>query len=93
MKKLFAVLILSVASIAAVSTADAAAGCGIGWHRDFWGHCRRNAAVVVAAPGVAVGVAAPGVAVGVAPGAAVVVGRACPYHHHLDRWGHCVHNW
>jgi hypothetical protein len=85
MKKLFAVLILSVAGIAAVSTADAAAGCGVGWHRDFWGHCRRNAAVVVATPGVAVGVAA--------PGAAVVVGRACPYHHHLDRWGHCVHNW
>jgi hypothetical protein len=77
MKKLFAVLVIAAASIATVSTADAAAGCGPGWHRDFWGHCVRNRAAVVVA----------------APGGAVVVGRACPRHWHWSGyWGHCVHN-
>lgn len=72
---------MSVAFLA--SAADAAGGCGPGWHPNRWGRCVRNVyyhpGIVVAAPGVGIVVRTPG--------------RVCPYHWHLNRWGHCVRNW
>ena len=64
MKKLFAVVVFA-ASIAAVTGAQAAAGCGPGWHPNAWGRCVRNGVGYVA-PGVVVG--GPRVVVGVGVG-------------------------
>jgi hypothetical protein len=59
------------AGLAMSSSADAAGGCGAGWHRGPWHGCRRN---VVVAP----------VAVAAAPRAIFVpAGRACPVGYHL----------
>lgn len=57
--------ILGIVAVAAVlgtaSAAEAAQGCGEGWHRGPYGHCRPNAGPVVVAPGpVVAGVFYPG---------------------------------
>lgn len=47
MKKLIAVLVIAAAGAMALATgADAAGGCGHGWHPNSWGHCVRNAVYV-----------------------------------------------
>src|SRR5262245_50708673 len=53
MKKLIIIAFTSVAALTAVvSTADAAQGCGVGFHRGPYGHCRPNApGPVVVVPG------------------------------------------
>ena len=70
MKTLFA-LVLVASTLAGFSAADAAGGCGLGFHRGPYGGCRPNGggAIVVGAPVV------------VAPAPVVVVPRArvCPY--------------
>ncbi|HEY1448643.1 MAG TPA: hypothetical protein VGF33_08900 [Caulobacteraceae bacterium] len=95
MIKVCAAVLVLAAGLAAVSSAQAAGGCGWGAHRGPYGGCRANGAVVVApahavvvAPSRAVVVApAPGAVV--APAGAVVVapGRACPYGYHLGPQG------
>ena len=74
MKYLFAA-VLAAASIASFSAANAAGGCGPGWHRGPYGGCQpnRGGVVVVERP-------APVVVVRPAPIVVVrPVGRACPY--------------
>ncbi|UWU24664.1 hypothetical protein QA648_20900 (plasmid) [Rhizobium sp. CB3171] len=58
MKKLLVIALTSTAALtltALVSTANAAQGCGAGYHRGPYGHCRPNVAtggtVVVVPPG------------------------------------------
>jgi|HubBroStandDraft_5_1064220.scaffolds.fasta_scaffold443345_2 hypothetical protein len=82
MKKLFAVVLLT-ASIAAVTGAQAAAGCGAGWHPDRWGHCVRNGYGYRAGPAVVIG-GGPRVVVGVGVGPYVWGGR----HYYHRRWAH-----
>jgi hypothetical protein len=68
------------ASLAAVPTAQAREGCGLGWHRGPLGRCRPNegpAVVVAPVPG----------AVVIEPGR-----RACPLGYHLGPYGHCRPN-
>jgi len=71
------------AGFALSSPADAAGGCGAGWHRGPWGGCRRNVVVapVVVAP-VAPVVVGPAGGVMLAP-----VGRPCPRGYHLGPQG------
>jgi hypothetical protein len=81
----FLVIAFTVAfSLAAASTADAAGGCGWGWHRGPYGGCLRNGGpVVVVAP-------APRAVVVVPQGPVVVgPGRVCPWGYHLGPYGHC----
>ncbi|MBR0778403.1 hypothetical protein JQ543_16885 [Bradyrhizobium diazoefficiens] len=68
MKYLFAAAMLASAAVGFSEAASAAQGCGPGWARGPYGHCRP------------MGVVAPG-AVVVAPAAPVVVvrPRVCPY--------------
>ena len=47
MKYLFAAVLMA-SSVATVGAANAAGGCGGGFHRDYYGRCVPNAAVVVA---------------------------------------------
>jgi len=42
MKRLFVTAIAVSAVFAAFSPAEAAQGCGPGWHRGYYGHCRPN---------------------------------------------------
>ena len=80
MKYLFAAAVLVASSFASFSAANAAQGCGPGWHRGPYGACVRNAGVYVAPR-----------AVVVAPRAPVVVvrpGRVCPYGF-AWRYGRC----
>lgn len=79
MKYLFAAAVLVATSVASMSAANAAGGCGPGWHRGPYGGCVRNRGPVVVAPG-AVVVERPVVVV---PG-----GRACPYGF-VWRYGRC----
>ena len=68
MKTLFAAVLLA-GTLAGFSAADAADGCGRGFHRGPNGGCRPNGGAVVVAPRVVV-----------APAPVVVVrpGRVCP---------------
>jgi len=68
MKTLFA-LVLVASTLAGFSAANAAGGCGPGFHRGPYGGCRPNGGAVVVAPRVVV-----------APAPVVVVrpGRVCP---------------
>ena len=76
-KALFAAITAGVA-LAAVSSADAAGGCGPGFHRGPYGGCRPNGGPVV---GVAIG----GPAIGVFyPGHGYWDGHR--YWGHRDRW-------
>jgi hypothetical protein len=69
MKTLFA-LVLVASTLAGFSAANAAGGCGPGFHRGPYGGCRPNGGAIVVAPRVVV-----------APAPVVVVPRArvCPY--------------
>ena len=72
MKYLFAAILVA-ASFASLSAANAAGGCGPGWHRGPYGGCQPNRRVVVVAP-------APVVVVRPAPVIVVRPGpRVCPY--------------
>ena len=65
MKYLFAAALVAT-TVAGFSTANAAGGCGPGFHRGPYGGCRPNREVVVVAPRV------------VAPVVVVPRGRVCP---------------
>jgi hypothetical protein len=69
MKYLFAA-ILALGTVASISAAEAAQGCGPGWHRGPYGGCQPNRRAVVVRPAPIV----------VAPAPVVVVrpGRVCP---------------
>ncbi len=67
MKYLFAA-VLALGTVASFSAAEAAGGCGPGWHRGPYGGCQPNRRAVVVRPVV------------VAPPVVVVrPGRGCPY--------------
>jgi len=70
MKYLFAAAILAAGTFASFSAANAAGGCGAGWHRGPNGGCQPNSGVVVRPAPVVV-----------APPVVVVrpAGRVCPY--------------
>jgi hypothetical protein len=94
--KIAAAALALAAGLAAVSSAQAAGGCGWGAHRGPWGGCRANgsgpvvvapARAVVVAPGRAVVVAPAGGGVVYAPAPAVVYARPCPYGYHLGPQG------
>ena len=57
MKKALLVLLAAGATLTAVSSANAAEGCGRGAHRGPYGHCRPNVGPgpVVVAPGLVIG--------------------------------------
>jgi len=81
LKYLFAA-VLALGTVASFSAAEAAGGCGPGWHRGPYGGCQPNRRVVVVRP-------APIVVV--RPAAPVVVvrpGRGCPYGT-VWRYGRC----
>lgn len=71
MKYLFAAAVLVAGTFASFSAANAAGGCGPGWHRGPYGGCQPNRRVVVVRPAPVV----------VAPPVVVVRPRArvCPY--------------
>jgi hypothetical protein len=74
MKTLFAAAVLIAGTFASLSAANAAGGCGPGWHRGPYGGCQpnRGGVVVVERP-------APVVVVRPAPVVVVrPVGRGCP---------------
>jgi len=77
MKYLFAAVLVA-ASVASLSAANAAGGCGPGWHRGPYGGCQPNRRVVVAPV-----VVAPAPVVVVRPGP-----RVCPYGT-VWRYGRC----
>jgi hypothetical protein len=82
MKTLFA-SILVAGTLAGFGAAEAAGGCGPGFHRGPYGGCRPNGGPVVVAPRVV----APRVVV--APPVVVVPrGRVCPYGM-VWRYGRC----
>jgi hypothetical protein len=74
MKTLFA-LVLVASTLAGFGAANAAGGCGLGFHRGPYGGCRPNGGAVVVAPRVV----APRVVVAPAPVVVVPRGRVCPY--------------
>jgi hypothetical protein len=57
MKKFLLAALASAAALATVAPADAREGCGAGFHRGPYGHCRpnRGPGPVLVAPGLAVG--------------------------------------
>ena len=73
MKYLFAA-VLALGTVASFSAANAAGGCGPGWHRGPYGGCQPNRRVVV--------VERP------APVVVVRPGRVCPYGT-VWRYGRC----
>lgn len=80
MKKLILATVAAGAALAGVSPALAAQGCGPGWHRGYYGHCRPDGP--------------PPVAYGYAPGP-VVIGTYYPHRGWWDGrhyWGH-RHYW
>lgn len=54
MKYLFAAAVLVTTAFAGMSAAEAAGGCGPGWHRGPYGGCVRNRGEVVVVPGAVV---------------------------------------
>jgi hypothetical protein len=74
MKTLLAAVLVA-GTIAGFSAADAAGGCGPGFHRGPYGGCRPNGGAVVVAPRVVV----PRVVVAPAPVVVVPRARVCPY--------------
>ena len=49
--KMFALALAAGVAVAAASSADASQGCGRGFHRGPYGHCRPNRGPVMVAPG------------------------------------------
>jgi hypothetical protein len=83
MKKILLAALASAAALTAVGTADARDGCGEGFHRGPYGHCRpnRGPGPVLVRPGVI----APGLAIGTFyPGHGYWDGRR--YWGHRDAW-------
>src|SRR6266404_9520053 len=74
MKYLFAAVLVA-STLAGFSAANAAGGCGPGFHRGPYGGCRPNGGVVVVAPRVV----APRVVLAPAPVVVVPPARAYPY--------------
>ena len=72
MKTLFAAVLVA-GTIAGFSAADAAGGCGPGFHRGPYGGCRPNGGAIVVAP---------------APVVVVPRARVCPYGF-AWRYGRC----
>jgi hypothetical protein len=72
MKTLFAAAVLVAGTFASFSAANAAGGCGPGWHRGPYGGCQPNRGRIVVVERPAVVVERPPVVV-VRPG-----GRVCP---------------
>jgi hypothetical protein len=87
MKYLFAAAVVAATIVGFGTTADAADGCGRGWHRGPYGGCQPNRRAVVVTPGGFV--VAPG-HVMIAPRRVVVAPRArvCPYGS-VWRYGRC----
>ena len=81
MKYLFAAVLVA-GSFASFSAANAAGGCGPGWHRGPYGGCQPNRGRVVVVNPAPVVVARPPVVV-VQP-----VGRVCPYGY-VFAYGRC----
>jgi len=79
MKYLFAAVLVA-GTVAGFGAANAAGGCGLGWHRGPYGGCQpnRGGVVVVERPAVLVE----------RPAVVVVPGRACPYGF-AWRYGRC----
>ena len=50
MKRVIALALAATVALSAASTADARQGCGVGFHRGPYGHCRRNLGQRVYAP-------------------------------------------
>ena len=69
MKYLFAA-VLALGTVASFSAAEAAGGCGPGWHRGPYGGCQPNRRAVVVVPPRRRGAA---------PVVVVRPGRVCPY--------------
>jgi hypothetical protein len=91
MIRICAAAFVLAAGLTAITSAQAAGGCGWGAHRGPFGGCRANGSgPVVVAPARAV-VVGPGRPVVVAPAGGGVVyvqpGRACPYGYHLGPQG------
>jgi hypothetical protein len=82
MKTLFAAAVLVAGTFASFSAANAAGGCGPGWHRGPYGGCQPNRGGVVVVNPARVVVARPPVVV-VRP-----VGRVCPYGY-VFAYGRC----
>jgi hypothetical protein len=74
MKTLFAAVLVA-GTLAGFGAAEAAQGCGPGFHRGPYGGCRPNGGAVIVAPRVVV----PRVVVAPAPVVVVPRGRGCPY--------------
>lgn len=83
MKTLFAGVLLA-ATLAGFGAAEAAQGCGPGFHRGPYGGCRPNGGAVIVAPRVV----APRIVVAPAPVVVVRPGRVCPYGF-AWRYGRC----
>ena len=86
MKTAILAAIALTAGFALSSPADAAGGCGAGWHRGPYGGCRRNVIVAPVAP-VVVAPVAPVVVAPAAGEMVVPVGRPCPRGYHLGPQG------
>src|SRR4051795_6939762 len=74
MKTLF-ISVLLAGTLAGFGAAEAAGGCGPGFHRGPYGGCRPNGGALIVAPRVVV----PRVVVAPAPVVVVPRGRGCPY--------------
>jgi hypothetical protein len=83
MKILFAAVLVA-GTLAGFGAANAAGGCGPGFHRGPYGGCRPNGGAVVVAPRVV----APRVVVAPAPVVVVPRARVCPYGF-AWRYGRC----
>ena len=55
MKKILAFALAAGVAVAVAAPADARDGCGRGFHRGPYGHCRPNRDRVVIAPGLVIG--------------------------------------
>jgi len=60
MKKFLLATIAAAAVCTAIAPVEARQGCGVGGHRDAWGHCRPNRGGAIVAPGERIGVFYPG---------------------------------
>jgi|HubBroStandDraft_1064217.scaffolds.fasta_scaffold204307_2 hypothetical protein len=83
-KKVLLAAIATGLTLGAISTANAADGCGRGFHRGPYGHCRPNGpGPAIVAPGIAIGPA--GLTIGVFyPGHGYWDGHR--YWQHRERW-------
>ncbi len=50
MKKSLLCIAVAAVALTAASSVEAAQGCGIGWHRGYYGRCLPNRGPVVAGP-------------------------------------------